>query len=102
MFISKVFYVFFVCILATGGILKTQVKNAPQPLQKDKSELSLTMKRMACIDGCQVYNLEILPNRKIIFEGIQYTKIKGKIRSKLSNQKIKQLISEIYKAGFLI
>jgi len=100
MFNLKVCLLFIVCVSVFCKTSNAQVGNLSHQLGKYESELSITMKRMACFDGCRVYNLEIQSNGKVIFEGIQYTKIKGKIRSKLSKQKINQLISEIDAAGF--
>ncbi len=102
MFTSKVFSFFFVCLLAVCGDSKAQLENVPQTPQTDKIELSLTMKRTACLGHCPVYELNIKPDGKVIFEGIQDTKVKGKTESNLSKEKTNQLISEIENAGFFL
>lgn len=100
MLFLKNFSVFFLCILAMCGTVEAQVENFPQPSQKGKPELYLKMQRTNCFGRCQVYNLEIYPDGKAIFEGIQFTKIIGKVRSNLSKEKMHQLTAEINKTEF--
>ncbi len=100
MFISKVF-LFFACLAIFCGISKTQTANVLQTKLKDKSDLSLSFKRTKCFDGgCPVYNLEIQPSGKTIFEGIQNTKTLERIESNLSKEKMNQIVDEIYKTDF--
>ncbi len=110
MFISKVFSLFFVCLLAACGnsVLQNentnqnqQKENTNQNQQKETTELSLSMKRSFCAwGGCPIYDLTIQPDGKVIFEDKKYTKTIGKTESKLEKEKIKQLITEIEKANF--
>ncbi|HVE57897.1 MAG TPA: DUF6438 domain-containing protein, partial [Pyrinomonadaceae bacterium] len=49
---------------------------------------------------CPAYKLDIQPDGKVIFEGIDFTKIKGKAESRLSEEKMNQLNAEINKSDF--
>jgi hypothetical protein len=98
MFISKVFSLFLVCILAGCGNSVSQPAKTNQT--KEKTELSLKLERSGCFDFCPVYQLTIQPDGKILFEGIQDTATKGSIESVLSKEKIIEIIAEIEKADF--
>lgn len=100
MFISKVFSLFFVCMLAACENSISQPENANKIQQKEKTELSLRMERSGCWKFCPVYKLSIQPDGKVLFEGIQDTETKGKAESVLSRDKMIQLIDEIEKADF--
>jgi len=49
---------------------------------------------------CPIYILTIQSDGKVIFEGVKYTQTVGQIESRLSDQKVKELIGEIKKANF--
>ncbi len=87
-------------MLAVCGNSVSQIKNASQTQQKDKTELYLSMKRSGCYGRCPIYNLTVQPNGNIIFEDKDYTETIGKAESKLSEDKRNQLITEIEKANF--
>ncbi len=63
-------------------------------------ELSLSMERTECFGSCPAYKLHINPDGKVLFEGISFTKTKGKIEGFVDENKISQLITEIEKADF--
>lgn len=110
MFVSKVFSLFFICVLAGCGTEVPQPKNTNQNQPKENiiqnqreetAELSLNMKKSFCFwGGCPIYDLTIQPEGKIIFEGRKNTKTIGKVESNLEKKKVKQLITEIEKANF--
>ncbi len=105
MIISKILSFFFVCMLASCGHSISQSNtNFKQPT--NKTELFLRMERTECFGNCPVYVLTIKPDGKVLFENIKFRE-KGemvtkneKIESKLSEEKINRLISEINKADF--
>jgi Domain of unknown function (DUF6438) len=100
MFYSKIFSFFFVCLLLACANNIAQIGNSNQTPQTEKTELSLTLKRSSCYGRCPVYELSIQPSGKVLFEGKRFTKTKGKAESNLSEDKLKQLVSEIDKADF--
>lgn len=98
MFISKVFSVFFICILVACGNSALRTENTNQ--QKEKIELSLSMKRSGCYGQCPIYDLTVQSDGKVIFEGKGYTEMTGKVESNLSEEKMNQLIAEINRINF--
>lgn len=100
MFISKVFSFFFACVLAGCGNSVSQPENTNQPQLKEKMELSLKMERSHCYGTCPVYELTLQPDGKVLFNGIDFTEIKGKVKGNLSEEKMSLLVDEIKKADF--
>ena len=95
MFISKVFSLFFVCLLSVCGNSVPQPDNANQPQQKEKAELTLSMKRSGCYGQCPIYDVSVQPDGKVLFDGKFYTNITGKAEDKISEGQLKQLVAEI-------
>lgn len=100
MFISKVFSIFLVCLLAACGNSVSKTKNTNEFQPKEEAELSLKMERSGCYGRCPIYDLNIQPDGKVIFDGKFWTKISGKAEDKLTENQLKQLIAEIEKANF--
>ncbi len=69
--------------------------------QKEKIELSLSMKRSGCYGRCPIYDLTVQPDGKVLFEGKFWTEIIGKAEDKLTEEQLKLLTAEIEKADFL-
>lgn len=104
MFISKVFSIFIVCLLAACGNFVSQTADSSST---EKPDLSLTMERSQCLGNCPIYKLEVTQNGHVSFEGFSFsekdfssTKSNGKKESNLSEEKINQIISEIDKTNF--
>ena len=98
MFISKVFLIFFVCMLAVCGNSVSQTENVNH--SKEKMELSLKMERSGCYGQCPIYDLTIQPDGNVLFEGKYWTTTIGKAEDKLNEEQLKQLVAEIEKANF--
>jgi Domain of unknown function (DUF6438) len=100
MFLTKIFSIILICILASCGnsISQREITNQSQSAKADK--LFLKMERTPCYGTCPAYVLTIEPDGKILFEGKQYTEVKGKSENLLSQEKKSQLITEIEKADF--
>lgn len=100
MIIPKVFSFFFICLLADCGSSVSQTENANQTQPKEKTELSLKMERSHCYGTCPVYELNVQPDGKVTFNGVDFTETKGKAENNLSNEKMEQLVTEIENANF--
>ncbi len=94
MFIVKVISLFFVCLLVAcgnsvsqNGDMISQVINSNNQQtksdnqQKEITELSLNMKKSGCFGECPTYDLTVQPDGKVIFNGKEYTKQKGRLRA---------------------
>jgi hypothetical protein len=102
MICPKIFSFFFICLLAACGNSVLQNESANRKRQTDKTKLSLIMKRTGCYGTCPIYDLNIQPDGKVLFEGKGFTKIIGKAEDKISDEKINELAEEIKKANFFL
>lgn len=66
----------------------------------EPKSFSLMMFRGNCLGTCPIYSLNVESDGNVVFEGTAYTQTIGKAESRLSNEKIKELIVEINKANF--
>jgi len=97
---SKVFSLFFVCLLVACGNNISKIENTNQNQPTTVSKLSLRMERTMCYGTCPAYVLTVEPDGIILFEGKNYTKTIGKAESLLSKEKLSQLVVEIEKVNF--
>ncbi len=104
MFIVKFSPLFFVCLSAACGHSVSQTADLTST---EKPDLYLAMERTRCLGNCPVYELEVLQDGQVSFEGFSFsekdfgmTKSNGKIKDTLSAKEINQLISEIDNANF--
>lgn len=110
----KLFSFFFICILAGCEISvlqkedtslqssieqNQQLESANQNQPKAEPELTVKMERISW-SGRLMYKVEIQPDGKVVFEGTEYTKLKGKTESKLEKEKMEQLLTEIETSDF--
>lgn len=58
------------------------------------------MNRTNCYGSCPVYTLKISLDGKVEFEGVNCTATKGKAENRITDEKVKELISEINKSNF--
>jgi Family of unknown function (DUF6174)/Domain of unknown function (DUF6438) len=65
----------------------------------------ITLERTPCFGACPTYKLTITGDgkgdAKVIYEGIDFVKVKGKRSTKISANKFKQLFSEFQKVNYL-
>ncbi len=66
------------------------------------SDLLITMDKPLCqgFENCQIYKITVKADGTVLFEGKQYTEIKGKTKRKISEEEVKELIKEFEKAGY--
>lgn len=100
MFIARVLSFCFICLLSACGNSISQTDNTNNTQQINKSKFFLRLERTGCWKTCPVYKLTVQSNGEVLFEGINFTKTKGKAEGKLNENQINQLIDEINKADF--
>jgi (2Fe-2S) ferredoxin len=54
----------------------------------------ITLERTACLGTCPIYKLSIYGDGRVIYEGIRFVKIEGTVTTTISEEKIKQLVTE--------
>ncbi len=95
-------------IAAIAGIAITIVTISPSILESDnvsnnQSEfegLHIKLERTGCEGFCPAYSVELFGNGTVFFNGFDYTAVKGKHTSQISQQEIKELVDEFDKINF--
>jgi len=96
----KIFTIFLLFVSCSNST------NSPVDiLANDKIPIDLLIgfERTGCYaaaNACPTYKLIIKADGSVLFDGIDVTKVKGKVEDKISEDKLRQLINEFQKASF--
>jgi len=60
----------------------------------------ITMERTACFGPCPIYTLTIFDDGKVVYEGRDFVKKKGRAESKITKQQLADLIAEFTKIDY--
>jgi len=85
-----------VAVLAIGCGLTAKTT----PVPTDIANVYITMERQGCQDQCPVYTIRIYGTGFAVFEGVEFVKRIGGAQTSVSEEKLKQLISEFQKIDF--
>ncbi len=66
----------------------------PTPTTDDLSSLVITLERTVCFGACPVYELTIYGNGTVVYEGRQFVRVVGTRTTIISEEKVRQLVSE--------
>jgi Domain of unknown function (DUF6438) len=69
-------------------------------LPTDTPYQSVTLERTNCYEGCPSYKLTISASGKVIYEGKDFVKVKGKVQTSLTTDRVKTLEQAIAKVKF--
>jgi hypothetical protein len=77
-------------------------ESAEKAIDEIPNDFFATLDKPLCqgFEVCQVYKIAVKSDGTVLFEGIQNTKHKGKIKGKISEEKVKELIKEFEKANY--
>lgn len=64
------------------------------------TDVVITLERTACRGICPVYKLTIYEDGRVIYEGEEFVSVTGKQTSRISSDKVKELIDEFYKIDY--
>ncbi len=95
-------------ILIIGGIIilllisliyfYPQLTQPPKPTNFEN--LVITLERTPCYGMCPVYKLKVFGDGTVVYEGERFVNVTGRQTSKISQDKIKELIDEFYRIGY--
>jgi len=77
--------------LLTALTLLSMCPSAPAQRRLD-SEIVITIERGACFGSCPIYSAQIYSDGTVIYKGVDFVKIKGKRRHRISKDRVNQLI----------
>ena len=73
-------------------VISVGCSKAPTP--DDISDVVITLERGPCFGACPVYKLTVYGDGRVIYEGIRFVGIEGTRTATISEDKVRQLISE--------
>ncbi|MFC1904206.1 DUF6438 domain-containing protein [Chloroflexota bacterium] len=85
-------------VLATGCLGNRHQTATPAP--SDLKEVVITLERTACHGTCPVYTLTIYGSGTVIYEGKEFVKTTGEKEWNISEEKVRQLVSEFEKIDY--
>ncbi len=88
-------------ILACGGdsVRNGNLAAGPTP-NAVPSDTLITLERGSCFGPCPIYKLAISADGVVVFEGKRYVKTTGLARGQISQESLRQLISEFEKIDY--
>lgn len=102
---TLILFFYFDCGLpknTTDNPQNTKVVNSPNQSfsQEIPENLLISLERTVCFGTCPSYKLSVKSDGTVSFEGIEFTKVKGKAEGKITKENLKTLLSEFEKANF--
>ncbi|MDQ6788891.1 MAG: DUF6438 domain-containing protein [Acidobacteriota bacterium] len=88
-FLLVVFLLFYLDCGSVKNNEPLQNQTVPQTIPDD---LLITLERTNCYGSCPAYKLSVKSDGTASFEGLDFTKIKGKAEDKISVEKVNQLV----------
>ena len=100
-FSAGIAWLLLLTTLLAGCISITKNEGANKPPPSDTSEeIVIKLDRTACFGNCPVYALTIFGNGTVVYVGQDFVQTKGSKETSISTDTVKQLVSEIDKAGY--
>ncbi|MFC1968631.1 DUF6438 domain-containing protein [Chloroflexota bacterium] len=89
-----------VTILAILIISMPGCRESQTPTPVNLKDVAITLERTECFGTCPVYRLTVYGDGTVIYEGIRFVKVQGTIQTAISEDKIKQLVSEFQRIDY--
>lgn len=69
-------------------------------IYQETQEVTITINRGTCRGICPVYSLAIYGDGTVVYEGEKFVRVTGRQVSKISQEKVKELIDEFYRINY--
>jgi hypothetical protein len=87
-------------ILVCSGCVGSLINERWLPPSGNLNDTIITLERTACYGKCPVYKLTVYGSGAVIYEGKDFVRTTGKAEETISQEQIKQLVSEFEKANY--
>ena len=77
-----------------GGNRQETVTPPPTPTTNNLTDLVITLERTACFGACPVYQLIVYGDGTVVYEGTEFVRVIGIRTTVISQEKVRQLVSE--------
>ncbi|MFC1983355.1 DUF6438 domain-containing protein [Chloroflexota bacterium] len=83
-----------VIILVSVLVIAVGCAQPQTPTPSDLDEVVITLERTPCFGACPEYQLTVYGNVTLVYEGKRFVRIEGKRTAIISEEKVRQLLSE--------
>lgn len=103
--VSRVMAILLVLVISLSSLVSVTAtgcagSQTSTPTNSELNEVVITLERTACKGTCPVYKVTINGNGTVVYEGRDFVKTTGRVESTISDEKIKQLVSEFNKIDY--
>ena len=70
------------------------------PTSGEQDEVVITLERTACFGFCPVYTLTVQGDGTVVYEGIDFVRVKGRAEITITKEKVEQLVSEFKEVDY--
>jgi len=83
-----------------GGNGEGAATLTPTPTTNGLAGLAITLERTVCFGACPVYELTVYGNGTVVYEGRQFVRVVGTRTTIISQEKVRQLVSEFERIDY--
>lgn len=104
--VQKTITLLFSTLLIINGCARVRTDSNNQSVNSSSSkdvipvDTLIILERTGCFGTCPIYIVTATADGTVIFEGKDYVKSKGRVESKISQEQLRELITEIERAGY--
>ena len=80
---------------------KVAIKSEKHQARSDSRVAVITLERTTCFGECPVYSVSIYKDGRVVYEGKEFVRIRGRQELKIPRAKVNQLLKEFEKCNFL-
>lgn len=96
----KKYYLLTAFVLAAVVLFSAGCTTSQTPTPSDLDEVVITLERTECFGVCPAYQLTVYGNGTVVYEGKRFVSIEGKRTTTISEEKVRQLLSEFKKIDY--
>jgi len=93
-------YLLIAIILVAVILFAAGCARTPTPMPDDLDDVVITLERTVCFGVCPEYKLTIYGNGTVVYEGKRFVRIEGKRTATISEDKIRELLSEFERVDY--
>ena len=89
-----------IAILIAVAVATISCTQPQTPIPSDLDEVVITLERTVCFGICPEYKLTIYGSGTVVYEGKRFVRIEGKRTIAISEEKVRQLLSEFKRIDY--
>src|SRR5215472_17898083 len=98
------FFMIMMTVTAYQGLWGQDVPNAPEGIRKStastpfpssadlRAKINIRLVRHGCYGSCAQYSVSVLGNGKVLYDGEEYVRVKGRAKANIADKAVDDLI----------